>query len=185
MHGRIPAIAIRLAIGVLSLALVAAGAQPGAAAELTGAARGHGTFLYAGTVPMDFAFEAVTHADGKASGTFRHTFTFGGFSYDYRGKVTCLAVDTVNHRAWIGGVLTRVRTDDPTSTQKPGDDAWFRVLDQSRNEGEQAGDVSGRSTAMGFASTTIPSSAAYCALRLWPAGDARTWPVTEGEISVR
>jgi hypothetical protein len=177
MYGRIPAIAVRLAIGVLSLALVVTGAQPSAAAAMTGAARGQGTFQYAGTVPMDFVFEAVTHADGSASGNFRHTFTFGGYSYDYRGKVTCLSVDTVNGRAWIGGVLTSVQTDDPTSTQQAGDDAWFRVLDQG-------GTAPDRSTAMGFVGA-IPSSAAYCALRIWPADNARTWPVSDGKITVR
>ena len=184
MHGRIPAIAMRVVIGALTLALVVAGAQPSAAAAVTGSARGAGTFLYAGTVPMDFAFWAVGRADGSASGTFRHTFVFGGSHYEYQGSVTCLAVDAANHRAWIGGVLTRVQTDDPTSTQKPGDDAWFRVLDQSQNTGEQDGDVSGRSTAMGFVGA-IPSSAAYCALRLWPAGNARTHPIIEGEVAVR
>jgi hypothetical protein len=177
MYGRIPAIAVRVAIGVLSLALVLTGAQPSAAAPFAGAARGQGTFQYAGTVPMDFVFEAVTHTDGSASGTFRHTFTFGGYSYDYRGTVTCLSVDTVDGRAWIGGVLTSVQTDDPTSTQQPGDDAWFRVLDQG-------GAGPDRSTAMGFVGA-IPSSAAYCALRLWPADNARTWPVSDGKITVR
>ena len=184
MHGRIPAIAFRVAIGVLSLALVLAGARPSAAAAVTGSAGGAGTFLYAGTVPMDFAFSAVGRADGSASGTFRHTFVVAGFRYDYQGSVTCLSVDAANHRAWIGGMLTGVQTDDPTATQKPGDDAWFRVLDQSQNTGEQDGDVSGRSTAMGFVGA-IPSSAAYCALRLWPAGNARTHPIIEGQVSVR
>lgn len=33
------------------------------------------------------------------------------------GTVTCLSVDTVNHRAWIGGVLTKVESDNPAARQ--------------------------------------------------------------------
>jgi hypothetical protein len=43
-----------------------------------------------------------------------------------------------------------------------------------------------RSTFVGFENTPdIPTSAFYCALRPWPADDARTWPQTAGNIQVR
>lgn len=177
-------LALRAAGVLLGVVLVGANAQFSAASDTLGSARGAGVFLYAATVPMQFAFAATQKADGSATGTFRHAFVFGGFHYAYEGAVTCLAVDSANHRAWIGGVLTRVVTDDPTSTQQAGDDAWFRVLDQSAQTGDSGTDNSGRSTAMGFKGA-IPSSAAYCALRLWPAGNARTWPIVDGQVAVR
>jgi len=136
---------------------------------------GGGWFLYAGSIPMQFSFSAVQHADGSVSGSFHHSYTADGLSYSYWGRLTCLAIDAADGRAWIGGVLTQVATDDPTVTTAAGDDAWFRVLD-----GGPAGD---RSTAMGFVGA-IPSSAAYCAMQPWPDDNARTHPVTSGQIKL-
>jgi hypothetical protein len=39
-----------------------------------------------------------------------------------------------------------------------------------------------RSTTMGFVGA-IESSEAYCAMRIWPEGNARTHPVTSGQIT--
>jgi hypothetical protein len=136
---------------------------------------GGGWFLFAGSIPMQFGFSAIRHADGSVSGSFHHSYTDGGFSYSYWGRLTCLAVDAADGRAWIGGVLTKVTTDDPDVTTAAGDDAWFRVLD-----GGTSGD---RSTAMGFVGA-IPSSAAYCAMQPWPDDNARTHPVTSGQITL-
>ena len=136
---------------------------------------GGGWFLFAGSIPMQFGFSAIRHADGSVSGSFHHSYSDGGFTYSYWGRLTCLAFDAVDGRAWIGGVLTKVTTNDPDVTTAAGDDAWFRVLD-----GGTSGD---RSTAMGFAGA-IPSSAAYCAMQPWPDDNARTHPVTSGQITL-
>ena len=136
---------------------------------------GGGWFLFGGSIPMQFSFSGVRRTDGTATGTFHHFYTDGVSTYEMWGDVTCLAFDTANGRAWIGGVLTKVRTTDPEFPYKAGDDAWFRVLDSP------AGD---RSTAMGFVGV-IPSSAEYCRLMIWPDGNARTHPVTSGAITVR
>jgi len=162
----------------VAFALVAAlGAAPALATatdQVASVTRG-GSFLFAGTIPMQFGFGAVRHSDGSASGSFHHAYAADGFSYEFWGRVTCLTYDALAGRAWIGGVLTNVATDDPTVTQKPGDDAWFRVLD--------AGVSGDRSTAMGFVGV-FPSSAAYCAAQPWPDDNARTHPVTAGQISL-
>jgi hypothetical protein len=72
------------------------------------------------------------------------------------------------------GVLTKVSSTDPEVGLFAGDDAWFRVLDSPDGD---------RSTSMGFVGV-IESSEAYCAMQIWPDGNARTHPVTEGQIKV-
>jgi hypothetical protein len=136
---------------------------------------GGGSFLYAGAIPMQFGFAAVLHVDGSASGSFHHAYDADGFSYAFWGRVTCLTYDTAAGHAWVGGVLNKVVTNDPEVTLHPGDDAWFRILD--------AGASGDRSTAMGFVGV-FPSSAAYCAAQPWPDDNARTHPVTAGQISL-
>ncbi|HEX9738229.1 MAG TPA: hypothetical protein VGA91_03280, partial [Candidatus Limnocylindria bacterium] len=59
-------------------------------------------------------------------------------------------------------------------------DAWFRVLDTGP---ASAGDPD-RSTFMGFKNEEIETSEQYCALRIWPEGNARTHPVTAGNIGI-
>lgn len=150
-----------------------------AASEETSAATGGGHFLFGGTLDVQFDFGAVAKADGSAQGSFHQSYTQAGLTTTYWGTVTCLSVDTVNHRAWIGGVLTKVDSDDPAVTRQPGEDVWFRVLDTGQGE-----DDADRSTVFGFV-PLFESSAAYCAGRPWPADNARTWPVVAGNISVR
>jgi hypothetical protein len=138
---------------------------------------GGGSFLFLGAtpnIPMQFSFAAVANADGSASGSFHHFYVSDGFTYDFWGTVTCVTFDAVNHRAWIGGVLTKVSSTDPEVGLAAGEDAWFRVLDSPDGD---------RSTAMGFVGA-IESSEAYCAMQIWPEGNARTHPVTEGQIKV-
>jgi hypothetical protein len=164
----------RSAIGlglVLSLLCAPLSAQAGGAGAIV---TGGGSFLFAGAIPMQFGFAAIQRGDGTVAGSFHHAYTDDVASYQFFGKVTCIAFDDVAGRAWIGGVLTNVITDDAELPFGPGDDAWFRVLDS------EAGD---RSTAMGFVGE-IPSSEAYCEMRPWPADDARTHPVTSGQISL-
>ena len=142
----------------------------GASARVTGG----GWFLFGGSIPIQFGFSAVLRPDGSAVGSFHHAYTDSDGFYEFWGALTCLTYDAANGRAWIGGVLTKVSTTDPTFTLGPGDDAWFRVLDS------QDGD---RSTAMGFVGI-FPSSAEYCRLQPWPDGNARTHPVTSGQITI-
>lgn len=132
-----------------------------------------------------FDFEAEQRRNGKAKGEFRiRADEGGGLLIDFSGKVTCLAVDPVNHRAWIGGVVKRNRSTDPdllTEIHQHSRDIWFRVLDMGRGEG-----VIDRSTFVGFQGAAgFQTSADYCAGRPWPDDNARTWPVTTGGIKVR
>jgi hypothetical protein len=95
-----------------------------------------------------------------------------------------MAVDAVNHRAWVAGVVTKNESTDPdyrADINQPGQDVWFRMLDA----GETPGAID-RSTFLGFKGAAgIQTSAAYCAARLWAPNNARTWPVTAGDITVR
>jgi hypothetical protein len=164
------------ALLVLAAMLTAA---PAFAAGAAGESRttGGGSFLFLGAtpnIPMQFSFSAVQLADGSAAGSFHHFYVADGFTYDFWGTVTCVTFDAVNHRAWIGGVLTKVGSTDPEVGLFAGDDAWFRVLDSPDGD---------RSTSMGFVGV-IESSEAYCAMQIWPDGNARTHPVTEGQIKV-
>jgi hypothetical protein len=165
---------------LLALALMLT-ASPASAAGANGPSRatGGGSFLFIGVtpnIPMQFSFASVAHGDGSASGSFHHFYEDGGFTYEFWGTVTCVTfatVDAQNRRAWVGGVLTKVSSTDPEVGLFAGDEAWFRVLDSTDGD---------RSTAMGFAG--FESSEAYCAIQIWPDDNARTHPVTEGEIKV-
>lgn len=156
--------------------LIALAAPPSTLAAGAGpTVTGGGWFLFANSIPMQFSFSAVAHADGSASGSFHHAYFDGTFTYQFWGTVTCVTFDTAAGRAWIGGVLTMVRSDDPDMGLGPGDDAWFRVLDSADGD---------RSTTMGFVGI-IPSSEEYCRLQIWPDGNARTHPVTSGQLQIR
>ena len=147
-------------------------------------ASGGGHYDIAG-LPVQFAFTATVNPLGAAAGEF-HIFADegGGLTIDVSGVVVCMTQDPLNHRAWIGARVTRNGSTDPdfqTDINQPGDDVWFRVLDG----GEGAGAVD-RSTFTGFKGAAgIQTSPEYCAARLWPDNNARTWPVTSGNISVR
>jgi hypothetical protein len=145
-------------------------------------AEGEGHYLLSGTTDVKFEFEAHTTGNGGAEGEFRQRTTLDNGTVDITGDVTCLAVDAVNHRAWIGGVVRQNRStspdyQDPTTAR--GQDVWFRVL-----EGGDDAVNPGRSTFLGFVGS-IPSSASYCQQQIWAPDNARTWPVTEGKIDVR
>ena len=162
----------RLAAGLgLSLALLSSPlvVHAGGAGVIVA---GGGSILFAGTIPMQFGFSAIQRGDGTTAGSFHHAYTDDVGSYQFFGKVTCLAYDEATGRAWIGGVLTNVITNDPDVGLEAGDDAWFRILDSEDGD---------RSTAMGFVGV-IESSEAYCAMKIWPDGNARTHPVTSGQV---
>lgn len=140
---------------------------------------------------LDVAFSVAAErrhdqkADDKARGEFRIYADEGdGLIIDFEARVTCLAVDAVNHRAWIGGVVTANRSTDPdvmTDIHEKNDDIWFRVLDAGSGEG-----VVDRSTFIGFKGAAgFDTSPQYCAGRPWPDDNARTWPVVQGGITVR
>jgi hypothetical protein len=137
---------------------------------------GGGQFEHPEFGTVTFSFNAVRHADGSVSGRFQQQQFDLGFTY--KGDVTCFAVDLVNHRAWIGGVLTH--SNDPDPITEVGDDAWFRVLDLGSSSTDPD-----RSTFLGFEGAAgIITSAEYCAAKIWPEGNARTWPVEQGNIEI-
>ena len=149
----------------------------GGAAAITGG----GHYLLQGAFDTQFSLSAIAHADGTASGSFHHKTEDGVGTIDFSGRVTCLAIDRANQRAWIGGVITENRSTHPaftTTIHEAGHDIWFRVLDSGAGQG-----AVDRTSFIGFEGV-IPSSASYCEQRIWPDGDARTWPVTSGNITV-
>jgi hypothetical protein len=138
---------------------------------------GGGEFVHPTFGTVGFEFVAARHRDGRVSGTFSQDQPFFGFTY--AGDVTCFAVDRVNNRAWIGGVLTS--SNDPDPVTEVGDDVWFRVLDAGTQGAEPD-----RSTFFGFEQPPpgIVTSEEYCELQIWPEGNARAWPVERGNIVI-
>jgi hypothetical protein len=162
-----------------------AGQVTAAAVENTGvegSTTGGGHYLLQNAFDTQFAFSAVLHGDGSASGNFHQRLESGTGTVDFKGRVTCMAIDPANHRAWVGGVIEKNESTDPSflaPQHQVGHDIWFRVLDNG-----EAGAAPDRTTFVGFEGV-IPSSAAYCHDRIWPDDNARTWPVTSGNITVR
>jgi hypothetical protein len=150
----------------------------------TAAANGGGHYLLQNAFDTQFAFSA-TENDGGVHGQLHVQLTAGGAAIGFRGRVTCVSVDPINRRAWIGGVITENLSEDPafqTARHQPGHDIWFRVLDS----GEGADAPPDRTSFTGFeGDLMIPTSAEYCRQQPWADGNARTWPVTEGNIQVR
>jgi hypothetical protein len=138
---------------------------------------GGGEFVHPALGRVTFGFTAKRHGNGRVSGVFFQNQHDLGFIYV--GEVTCFAIDEVNHRAWIGGVLTY--SNDPDPVTEVGDDAWFRVLDTGKRSSEPD-----RSTFMGFEQPPpgIVTSEEYCQRQIWPDGNARTWPVVRGKIVI-
>lgn len=162
---------------------------PGGAALAEGAvaamATGQGASqLPAGFTLLDFAFGAVQLVNGRASGEFRIFWASASGTNDFRGVVTCVSVDPVNHRAWIGGVVTENNSTSATGMQdrkQVGRDIWFRVVDNG--EGESV--APDRTTVAGFEGDAgIITSAQYCQNQPWTAGDVNTWPRVTGNIQV-
>lgn len=177
----------QVAVGVFSAMALACGptAPDGATSRTIGAemasgvleqVTGGGQFVHPVFGTVTFSFVAIRHGDGRVSGQFFQNQHDLGFIY--KGDVTCFAVDPTNHRAWIGGVLTH--SNDPDPVTQVGDDAWFRVLD-----GGTVDDASDRSTFMGFEMPPpLDTSEHYCQEKIWPEGNARTWPVVHGNIVI-
>lgn len=184
---RTRATAIRIAAAAACAVSLAAFIAPGLVARagvgdgVTNQVTGGGYYSLLNAFDAQFAFSAIQHGDGRASGRFHHRVELPTGTVDFRAEVTCLAVDSVLRHAWIGGVIVSNDSTDPAFTtpiHQPGHDIWFRVLDNG-----QGPDPADRTTFVGFEGD-IPSSASYCEQRIWPGGDARTWTVTEGNISI-
>lgn len=139
-------------------------------------------------IPVEFRLDAVALLNGEAHGQFTQSLVFQDLLIAFRGRVTCLALDPDNGRAWIGAVVTENRSEHPgftTDIHQPGKDVWFRVLDTGRGSGE-----ADRSTFLGFEGAAgIITSEEYCDAKIWPGPpddeeNARTNPVTKGNILV-
>jgi hypothetical protein len=82
--------------------------------------------------------------------------------------------------------VTENNSTDPnfqTAIHQVGRDVWFRVIDNGEGAKASAAD---RSTVLGFTGAAgFQTSADYCAGKPWPAGDANTFPVVDGNIQVR
>ena len=153
--------------------------QRTAAEDELGSASGGGQYSINGLI-VTFSFSAEIEKNGKGEGEFTLYADEGdGLIVDFDAKVTCLSIDPVNRRAWIGGKVKDNRSTDPTLTteiHKNGRDIWFRVLD------DPGGD---RSTFVGFEGAAgFITSEDYCAGQPWPAANARTWPVVSGGITL-
>jgi hypothetical protein len=146
---------------------------------------GGGQLLVSNMFEGTFAFNAVQTGNGGTVGQLHYSLLFQGLPVEFYGRVTCLAVDSMTHRAWIGGVITENLSEHPTYTTprtQVGRDIWFRVVDY----GEGAGAQADRSTFVGFEGDRgIITSAEYCAARLWVDGDVGTQPVIHGNIQVK
>jgi hypothetical protein len=151
------------------------------------ASGGAGTFN-AGVV-VTFSYLAIGFRNGSALGQLHFETESGGFPIEFRGRVTCLAVDKVNNRAWIGAVITSNGSTHPSFTtpiHQVGRDIWFRVV----NYGIGPNQTRDRTTFVGFqGSAGIITSAEYCATRPWPGPptdpvDARTNPLLSGDLFV-
>lgn len=132
---------------------------------------------------LAFEFSAIQLTSGQANGTFSIFWASALGTNDYRGTVTCVSVDPVNHRAWIGGVITENNSTHPSGSEarkQVGRDVWFRVVDNG-----EAAAAPDRTTVAGFEGDGgIITSAEYCARQPWAAGDANTWPRVTGNIQV-
>jgi hypothetical protein len=145
---------------------------------------GGGHYFLQNAFDVQFAYTARQRADGTVQGEFHESLLLDGETVAFRGDVICMAVDPVSHHAWIGAVITENTSTHPAFQEwyhQPGEDVWFRVVDY----GEGSDAPPDRKTFLGFENTPgIPTSEVYCQLQIWPADDARTWPVTEGNIQV-
>lgn len=125
-----------------------------------------------------------TDASGSARGTFHHRTELFEEGIDFHGTLTCLAIDPVEQRAWIGGIVTQNRSErEPFASggiYQIGQEIWFRVLDNG-----QPSEGFDRTTFVGFeGGGGIITSQEYCDSRIWPDENARTNAVSAGNIKV-
>jgi hypothetical protein len=82
---------------------------------------GGGQLVHPTLGPFTFSVSAIRNGDGGVSGRWEYHYFFA--EVQYKGDVTCFAVDPVNHRAWIGGVITYSNDPDPNPIFSRGHDA--------------------------------------------------------------
>jgi hypothetical protein len=185
------------ATSVLSLAFMAAACQtplspgPESGALASGGplssegvqtrATGGGHYTIPGDIELEFAFSALLLPNGRAEGNFHHRGQAEGALIDFTAEITCLSVDSANHRAWLGGVITKNSSTHPdfmTAVHQVGHDIWFRVQDNDAVEPSTTPDVT---TIVGFETEAIPSSIFYCTTQPWRS--TNVWPV-QGNLTV-
>ncbi len=178
---------LRPILVLMAIAGLVLGATPVAGGSpITAKATGEGVYQLLGNLPASFRFNAIQFEGGRAAGTLAHSVVFQGQLVEFTGAVTCVTVDPINHRAWVGGVITSNSSAHPSFLQvrhQVGHDIWFRVVDY----GEGVNAPADRTTFVGFEGDAgFPTSAAYCAGKPWPQPppDDRTWAVSEGNIQV-
>ncbi len=148
-------------------------------------ARGRGLLDFGGGLMVEFDFRSIQKRSSLgARGHLRFEVVLGGELVEFRGRVTCMAVDETEGRAWIGGVVTRNNSTHPSFTtpvHEVGKDIWFRVLDTGKGSDEPD-----RSTFVGFeGGGGIITSEEYCQSQIWPDDNARTQPQSQGKIVVK
>lgn len=142
---------------------------------------GGGHYTIPGDIELEFGFSALLLPNGRAEGNFHHRGQAEGALIDFTAEITCLSVDSVNHRAWLGGVITKNSSTHPdfmTTVHQVGHDIWFRVQDNDAVEPSTTPDVT---TIVGFESVAIPSSIFYCTTQPWRTNNV--WPV-KGNLTV-
>lgn len=126
----------------------------GVAASITGS--GHHSRVVGEEEDLTtFSFGAVRRTDGTTTGEWQYDFRAAGFSM--HGVVTCFTI--AGNEAWVGGVVDRVSSDDPSIQDLLGVDMWWR----SRDNGEGAGSPPDSTTGLGFKfPTTTITAASWC-----------------------
>jgi hypothetical protein len=122
-----------------------------------------------------FSYNAIRRADDVTSGQFQ--FDFRALNLVVHGTVTC--VTAVGNVAWIGGVIDRLRSDDPVDQELVGTDIWWRVTDN----GEGSADAADLTTSLLFTIAGNPTTAASWCADQPTRGVER--PINHGNIQVK
>ena len=131
----------RATVGILGLTLGAGCADPEAAAGPGGRAPrlardgGAGPIVTGsahiirdignGPEMTTFTYHAVGHADGDVSGHFQYNLRIGDVTLS--GRVTCAT--TRGSQVWVGGVIDKVKSDDPADHLFENTEVWWRSID--------------------------------------------------------
>jgi hypothetical protein len=130
--------------------------------------------LGAGPELTTFSYTAIRRADDVTSGQFQ--FDFRALDLVVHGTVTCVTAN--GNVAWIGGVIDKLRSDDPADQALVGTDIWWRVTDR----GEGVDDAADLTTSLLFTLPGNPTTAAsWCADR--PTRGVER-PISQGNIQV-
>ncbi|HUQ80194.1 MAG TPA: hypothetical protein VM076_03590, partial [Gemmatimonadaceae bacterium] len=131
--------------------------------------------LGAGDELTTFSYSANRRVNGETSGQFQYNFRAADLQV--HGHVTC--VTAAGNVAWIGGVIDRLRSDDPADQALVGTDIWWRVTDL----GEGSADAADRTTSLLFTIAGVPITAASWCHDQPARGVER--PIVSGNIQVR